>query len=106
MLFRLTLGDGTCVALSIDLGSGAYELGIRPEAVNITKAPADAKAIAKVVEHLGDRTLVYAQLLDGTAITAQDSGRSQVAPGDEVHLSFDISQLHLFDSDGNGYHAH
>ena len=102
----VTLGDGTCVALSIDLGSGAYELGIRPEAVNITKAPADAKAIAKVVEHLGDRTLVYAQLLDGTAITAQDSGRSQVAPGDEVHLSFDISQLHLFDSDGKGYHAH
>lgn len=101
----VTLGDGSRVELSIDLRPGAYELGIRPEAVNISETPADTKGTAKVVEHLGDRTLVYALLADGTSITAQDGGRSQVAPGDEVHLAFDTSQLHLFDSSGKGHHA-
>ena len=61
---------------------------------------------AKVVEHLGDRTLVYAILKDGTPITAQDSGRSTVAPGDRVALDFDTSQLHLFDEHGKAYQAH
>ena len=101
----VTLGDGSRVALKTNLAPGAYELGIRPEAVNVTTKPADAVAVATVVEHLGDRTLVYAQLKDGTAITAQDGGRSQVAPGQELHLSFDTAQLHLFDASGKGHHA-
>ena len=101
----VTLGDGSRVELTIDLAPGTYELGIRPESVNVSATPADALAVATVVEHLGDRTLIYAQLQDGTAITAQDSGRSQVAPGQDIHLRFDTSQLHLFDVTGKGHHA-
>ena len=99
------LGDGSRVALKINLEAGAYELGIRPEAVNVSSLPADTVAEATVVEHLGDRTLVYALLKDGTAITAQDGGRSRVEPGQDIHLSFDTTQLHLFDASGKGHHA-
>ena len=62
----VVLGDGSKVAISIGLSSGRYELGIRPEAVTVSKQPADAVASAAVVEHLGDRTLIYAKLKDGT----------------------------------------
>jgi len=45
------------------------------------------------------------QLADGTPIIAQDGGRSQVSPGDVVNVSFDTSELHLFDAGGKSYHA-
>jgi multiple sugar transport system ATP-binding protein len=101
-----TLGDGSRVAMSVVVpGSGRYELGIRPEAVRVSEGTGDTTGEAKVVEHLGDRTLVYMTLKDGTQITAQDTGRSTVAPGDRVALEFDTSQLHLFDESGKAYHA-
>ncbi|SFB77151.1 ABC transporter ATP-binding protein [Tropicimonas isoalkanivorans] len=101
-----TLGDGSRVAMTISIpDDGAYELGIRPEAVHVTTGEGDTKGEATVVEHLGDRTLVYTRLGDGTSVIALDDGRSQVAPGDVVTLRFDTSQLHLFDSAGRAYHA-
>ncbi|KAA9007814.1 ABC transporter ATP-binding protein [Histidinibacterium aquaticum] len=101
-----TLGDGSRVEMTVTIpDSGAYELGIRPEAVHVTAEEGDTTGEATVVEHLGDRTLVYARLGDGTEVIALDGGRSQVAPGDTVALRFDTSQLHLFDSAGHAYHA-
>lgn len=102
----LTLGDGARVPIRTDLDPGPYELGIRPEAVRVTDGAGDTGGKATVVEHLGDRTLVYVHLNDGTQVTAQDGGRSAVRPGDEVRLSFDTSQLHLFDGSGKAHHAH
>jgi multiple sugar transport system ATP-binding protein len=64
------------------------------------------EAKAGVVERLGERTLVYCTLTDGTELIAQDDGRSEVAPGDNVNLSFDTSVIHLFDSTGKAHHAH
>ncbi len=102
-----TLGDGSRVSLTITVpGSGQYELGIRPEAVRVTDGKGDTSGTAKVVEHLGDRTLVYVALKDGTQITAQDTGRSTLVAGDQVNLTFDTSQLHLFDESGKAYHSH
>ncbi len=102
----VTLGDDSRVSIRMDVPSGPYELGIRPEAVRVTDARGDTGGKAAVVEHLGDRTLVYLQLSDGTQITAQDGGRSEVKPGDDIRLSFDTSQLHLFDGSGKAHHAH
>ena len=100
------LGDGSRIPVPIVVPhDGTYELGIRPEAVSV-RPNGETTAKAAVVEHLGDRTLVYAHLADGSQITAQDDGRSTVGPGDDLRLSFDVSQLHLFDSDGNAYHSH
>lgn len=103
----VTLGDGSKVPLAIEVpAQGRYELGIRPESVHVTAEDGDTRGTATVVEHLGDRTLVHVHLEDGTEITAQDRGRSQVQPGDEVNLRFDTAQLHLFDEGGKAYHAH
>ena len=55
------------------------ELGVRPENVIVTKeAPGSIEAVADLVERLGERTLVYARLSDGTLITAHDGGNSKV----------------------------
>ena len=102
-----TLGDGSRVRMRISVPrQGGYELGIRPEAVNVTAENGDTKGEASVVEHLGDRTLVYVTLGDGTPVIAIDGGRSQVAPGDTVELAFNTTQLHLFDASGQAFHAH
>jgi multiple sugar transport system ATP-binding protein len=101
-----TASDGSRIALNIKVpAAGKYELGIRPEAVNVVAKTGDAKGQAKVVERLGDRTLVYVRLADGTLLTAQDSGNSKVQPGGTVNLKFNTRQLHLFDTTGKAYHA-
>jgi multiple sugar transport system ATP-binding protein len=95
------LGDGALLPLaSAPAGEGPWELGIRPEALTVVGSGGLTTGTATVVERLGDRTLAYARLGDGTLVTAQDSGRSQVAAGDVVHLAFDTTALHLFDAEG------
>jgi multiple sugar transport system ATP-binding protein len=102
------LGDGSTVETRVPragLPVGAtLELGLRPESV---KVHADGGTSAKVdlVERLGDRTLVYAHLSDGLAITAEDAGTSAVQMGDTVNLRIDGASAHLFGPDGLGYHA-
>jgi multiple sugar transport system ATP-binding protein len=94
------LGDGSVVPLSFSpKGEGPWELGIRPEALTVS-ADGLTKATATVVERLGDRTLVYARLSDGTQVIAQDAGKSQLKAGDSVGLNFDTAELHLFDGQG------
>ncbi len=98
--------DGLTLETNIALSKfGDFELGIRPEAIRLSDAAEGLPARVRVVERLGDRTLVYAVLQDGTQIVAQDSGRSQVQTGDDVHLIFDRSQVVLFDSHGTAFHA-
>ncbi|WP_137113100.1 ABC transporter ATP-binding protein [Rhodobacter sp. SY28-1] len=94
------LGDGSVVPLpGAPQGEGPWELGIRPEALQVA-AEGMTKATATVVERLGDRTLVYARLGDGTQVISQDAGKSQVRAGDGIGLTFDTSALHLFDAAG------
>jgi multiple sugar transport system ATP-binding protein len=91
------LGDGSVVPLpGPPKGEGPWELGIRPEALTVLPG-GTTTATATVVERLGDRTLVYARLSDGAQVIAQDGGKSAVKAGDSVGLSFDTSELHLFD---------
>jgi multiple sugar transport system ATP-binding protein len=103
------LGDGSQVDTRIvpnGLAGGPLQLGLRPE--NVTVSPVGhATTVGKVdlVERLGDRTLVYAHLADGLAITAEDEGYSRVRTGDTVGLRIDGGAAHLFDADGAGHHA-
>ena len=102
----ITAGDGTKLPPSgSKLAAGSYELGIRPEALRVVPKAGDATGHVKVVERLGDRTLVYARMGDGHLVTAQDTGNSTVQPEDTVHLAFDMSQSHFFDPTGKAYHA-
>jgi multiple sugar transport system ATP-binding protein len=80
-------------------------LGVRAEAVRVlASGEGNATAVVRVVERLGERTLVYAALEDGGLVTAEDRGDSGVEPGDPVRLAIDGHAAHLFAADGTGYH--
>jgi len=103
------LPDGASITTEIAFaglpGGADMTLGLRAEAVRIAAGPGNARGTARVVERLGDRTLVHVALPDGTLITAEDRGDSRVEPGREVNLDVDGSAAHLFDADGMGYHG-
>jgi multiple sugar transport system ATP-binding protein len=84
---------------------GNYELGLRPEALRIVSKGGDTSGEVKVVERLGDRTLIYARLADGQLVTAQDVGNSTVQPNSDVNLSFDMRRSHFFGASGQVVHA-
>ncbi|TMJ14144.1 MAG: ATP-binding cassette domain-containing protein, partial [Alphaproteobacteria bacterium] len=104
------LGDGSEVETRVPRAAlpaeEGLQLGLRPESVTVAAA-GSATTVAKVdlVERLGDRTLVYAHLSDGLAITAEDEGNSRVRIGDSIGLRIEGSGAHLFGPDGAGYHA-
>ena len=106
----LRIGDGTLVRTPLTREElpvgGELRLGLRPEAVHVgSGGEATTKARVELVERLGERTLVYARLADGQAITAEAEGNSPVKIGDEVPLTIDGSAGHVFGPDGTGYHG-
>jgi multiple sugar transport system ATP-binding protein len=105
---KLKLGDGTAIETRVERAvlpkDGALRVGLRPEAVRVGgKGGPSAKV--ELVERLGERTLVYARLSDGQAITAEDEGDSRVKIGDSVPLAIDGAAAHVFGPDGAGYHG-
>lgn len=104
------LPDGTTISTHIryaDLPTTAgLTLGLRPESVRVARTEHPGiTALARVVERLGDKTLVHVTLADGTLLTAEDRGDSSVQPGQAVSLGVDGSAAHLFAPDGKGFHA-
>ncbi len=104
---RVTLGDGTVLTTAVSgFAGGSGDLGLRAEHVRVCAlGEGPLSASVDMVERLGERTLVYGRLSDGTAITAEDIGASRVQMGDTVGLSVEARAGHLFDADGVGYHA-
>jgi multiple sugar transport system ATP-binding protein len=103
---KARLTDGSLVELpGAPVNMDWRELGVRPESLTVVSEGSETSATATVVERLGERTLVYARLADGTQVTAQDRGLSSVKPGDAVRLKFDTAALHLFAADGSTWHA-
>jgi multiple sugar transport system ATP-binding protein len=73
--------------------------------VRVAPAGPDTFAAEVVlVERLGERSLVYAKLGDGTPITAEAPGHTPIKACDTVALAIDGSEAHLFGPDGRGYH--
>lgn len=108
-LAQVTLGDGTGLQTEVpgdSLPGGAeVEVGFRPEGVRVCAlGEGSTQARVQLVERLGERSLVYATLKDGAAITAEDSGDTRVKVGDEVGLKIDAAAAHLFGPDGRAYH--
>ena len=105
---RVKLGDGSAVQTAVPtkgLPGGELRLGLRPEAVRVADKAATTKAKVELVERLGERTLVYARLSDGQAITAEDNAYSRLSIGDDVALAIDGPSAHIFGPDGTGYHS-
>jgi multiple sugar transport system ATP-binding protein len=79
-------------------------LGLRAEALKIVAAgTGTAQGTVRVVERLGDRTLVHVALADGTLLTAEDRGDSTVQPGQVTGLDMDGAATHLFAADGTAW---
>jgi multiple sugar transport system ATP-binding protein len=84
-------------------------LGVRAEAVTVGGG-GPIEGTARVVERLGDRTLVHVELATGQGgagpqIMATDRGDSRVAVGDQVAISIDPTAVTLFDAAGRSHHA-
>jgi multiple sugar transport system ATP-binding protein len=95
----------TRIAASELPAAGSFSLGVRPEAARLGAPEAAAMlGMARVVERLGDRSFVYAELEDGSTVVAEDEGMSRVAVGETVGLTFDGARLHLFDGEDRGHH--
>jgi len=103
------LPDGSTVSTGIPfagLSAGAdMTLGLRAEAIRIGDNTAGLRGTARVVERLGDRTLVHVALPDGTLLTAEDRGDSTLQPGEPVGIAVDGGAAHLFAADGTACHA-
>ena len=103
MIGGSTLQTGISAAA---LPNSAMKLGIRAESVKCVANPEDATLSGKVdvLERLGDRTLLYTKLEDGTIMVAEDVGLSNAAIGDTVYMALDGFSCHLFDENGKAYH--
>ena len=104
------LGDGSEVETRVPRAglpqAGPLEIGLRPESVRVAGGAASGTAAkVELVERLGERTLIYARLADGQAITAEDEGLSRVQMGDTVGLRIEGASAHIFGPDGRGHHA-
>ncbi|GLQ55099.1 ABC transporter ATP-binding protein [Devosia nitrariae] len=103
---QATLKDGARLDTRIATSAGhasPVELGFRPDEVAVDPDGA-LKIEVEVVERLGDRTLVYAHLSDGTPIIYQDHSDSQVQRGDRVGLRPHLHKLIGFDGSGKALH--
>ena len=109
-LVTVRLPDGAVVGTRIGKASlpesHSFKLGIRAECVKVC-APGEGSTTgaAQFVERLGDRTLIYVRLADGTTVVAEDSGDSRVKLNDSVGVRFNGAAAHLFDDRERGHHA-
>jgi multiple sugar transport system ATP-binding protein len=107
-LAAATLPDGTHVRTAVPaaaLPEGDTMIGLRAEHIRIAREGAASRGTARVVERLGERTLIHVELKGGAMLVAEDVGLSSVRAGDEVGLSIDGAAAHLFDGTGRGHHA-
>jgi multiple sugar transport system ATP-binding protein len=93
------------ISLDIDSKSGPLphdlKLGIRPQAIRLTdpeKSLMPAKA--RLIEHLGDETVVSAELANGNTALIVLPGDAILKPGEQIGLTFDPTDAHLFMSSG------
>jgi multiple sugar transport system ATP-binding protein len=104
------LPDGALVDTRIDKAalpaSQSFKFGIRAECVDIcATGQGNTAGTAHFVERLGDRTLIYVRLADGTTVVAEDTGDSRVQRNDQVGVKFNGASAHLFDDRERGHHA-
>ncbi|MDH4413537.1 MAG: sn-glycerol-3-phosphate ABC transporter ATP-binding protein UgpC [Rhizobium sp.] len=80
-------------------------LGIRAEDITVRQQGEPGHILtAEVVERLGDRSLVYGVLHDGSKLVVEADGRSLIKAGDTLTVSADPNAFHLFGADGKAYH--
>jgi len=71
-------------------------LGIRSEHVNISAG--DQKGQVKLIEPLGDATLVFFEFGAGEQLVAKVGPDLRLSTGDQLTFGFQVDKCHLFDS--------
>jgi alpha-glucoside transport system ATP-binding protein len=78
--------------------------GVRPEHLQLTDAgQALISGNVTLAEHLGEVTIIYADIGDGETVIAKVGGNAPVNRGDHVHFTFPPEAVHLFDENGSSY---
>jgi ABC-type sugar transport system ATPase subunit len=112
-------GDGTTVNINIKgsrelqvftragaetNGEACVEVGIRPAHVSLApqdESEADLNGTVRIVEHLGNSTIIYADT-DAGQVVAESHGKDPIRSGDRVVVKFDVRDIHLFEHFGHG----
>lgn len=98
----VSLAGTTLTIPGIDVRADRLCLGVRPEHIEVGSGSSTSLGtmIATHVEQLGGQTIVYGALTDKQPIVATINGQKSVRPGEELVLSADLAQCHIFDTDG------
>ena len=101
---------GTLNGQGIELGTGGalktrqtsetsrdVKIGIRPDDLTLGTGTPIVSGTVSVLEPLGAETLIYVETASGEII-AKASGRTPPSVGDEVTLSAELENLHIFDA--------
>ena len=82
--------------------NGDFELGIRPEHVDLGEAGAPNANLPgkiQIVEHLGNATIMYVDTPAGQ-IVVQEDGNARASAGENVGVIFDPARCHVFAANG------
>ena len=96
----LRLGDGTRIEVNVAGSTPAY-FGVRPEHIRVVD-PEEAMITGTVgvAEHLGGDSFAYVDVQGLEPINVRISGGADIQEDQPIGLSFDLSDSHMFDSDG------
>ena len=94
---KAAIANGGAVTIPLPAGEKAFKLGVRPDALNLTRGAGEGFSASVVyAEYLGDNAYVYARLADGTLVSVRTEPNDIYAPDEAVTLSVDPAQLHYF----------
>ncbi len=97
--FRIELDEEPGQEIASYQGSPKLKLGIRPESVELdaSSPKSGIGAVVDFVEPQGERTILSVKLAGGEIFLIDVAPEIRPNIGENVHLSFDLKRIHLFD---------
>jgi len=100
---RITLAGSPAVALAHMPASadGKLKVGIRPDALKLTRSPDGTTLPATIVytEYLGENAFVYARLSDGSTVGVRTGPNEIYKPDEQVGVAIDAGSAHFFSAE-------
>ena len=99
----LVLDDGSSLPLPMSMGiDDRVTIGVRPE--HFSLAAAGWPAVVSVIEPTGSETQITARMGDDI-VRVLIRGRTEVRPGETIHLTARAEDVHVFDTRSGRRHA-
>ncbi|ELZ98043.1 multiple sugar ABC transporter ATP-binding protein [Haloferax mucosum ATCC BAA-1512] len=87
--------------LDVDIPSGEYTLGVRPEDLTPDRESGYIDTVVDVVEPVGSDNFLYLKTARGSSdVVARVESEYRPEVRDEITLGFETDDMHLFDTDG------